>query len=247
MLSQVIKHRKSDHESGDNFFVGLFLEHMQSWAYRRGSLKTPVYDEVLPILKKWKELKIAVLLNLSSDKVFERIVSATNRGNLRGFFSGNAHPDYTKKGLAAFDECKLVFKIQNPKDVLMITHSAKEAAGAHEAEIPVILIIRPDLDPDFEKRMNEEKKTYKSQVKKVPTMNKGSGIEPFQTAPITDVAPLAASSMMGAGASKVDIAAIESTIADSTRDAREEISSTIKYDDTLTFDVIKSLNDLVFK
>lgn len=224
---------------------------MQSWAYSRGALKTPVYEDVPIIIKKWRDEEIEVLLNLASENTFERIVSSTSRGNLRGFFSGHAHPDYTKKGIEVFEKCKLVSPIRNLKHVLLITHSAKEAASASESGIPTILIIRPDLDPDFDERMSGEKRSFKGQVNgrkgSKDGINAGSGIQSFQTAPIAKVAPLAASSMIAEGASKIDIAVIESTISDSTRDAREEMSSTIKYVDTLNFDVIKSLNDLVFK
>lgn len=230
--------------------AGLFLEYMQLWAYQRGSLKTAVYEDVPVAIKKWKDSGIQVLLNVVSTNVFERIVSATTRGNLRGFFSGHAQPDYTKKGMAAFENCKLVFPIQNVKSILFITHSAKAAAGAQDVGIPVVLIIRPDLDPDFDKRMHEEKKLYKPQP---PTTLKKKGsskdnvIGAFETGPLTEVAPLAAKSMMEAGASKIDIADIQSTIADSTKEAHEDMSSTIKYQDTQVFEVIKSLNDLSFK
>ena len=127
----------------------IFLERLQFWGYRHGYLKTPIYQEVMITLREWKVVKkIPVYLNLSSQVVFEKVTSQTDHGNLRPWFTGHLKLEW-KPLISPLEK----LQIRDPKTVLFVTHSATEANVASTAGLDVVMIVRPDIDPDWKERI----------------------------------------------------------------------------------------------
>lgn len=55
-----------DNDPGPSAALTLFLLHFNEWAYKKGLLITPVYQEVKTVLEFWKNLNIAVYVDVAS-------------------------------------------------------------------------------------------------------------------------------------------------------------------------------------
>lgn len=136
--------------------TGLFLEQMQVWGYHQNLLQTPVYPDVLPFLKNMKETGIFTLMTGASDKTFDMVMKNTTAGDLRSFFvaegtkNGHVQINFSRK-----DKSFPKFDLLENKQSLLITHSHVTANKAYNSNMRVLMIVRPDIDPNWQKRISE--------------------------------------------------------------------------------------------
>lgn len=210
--------------------TGLFLEQMQIWGYQQKSLLTPVYPDVLPFLKRMKDTGVPVLLTGASDRTFDYVMKNTTSGDLSPYFvtigeldkkqNGHVLINFTRKDRSFGPK----FDLLDNKTALLVTHSHVTANKAHACNIPVLMIVRPDIDPNWQKRITET----------------GSKVHKTGSEPIIAVAD-----QIGYNSDPPEMHD------DSESDSDDElklhtVKSNITADDVKNFTVIKSLTEVLF-
>lgn len=205
--------------------TGLFLEQMQVWGYHQKLLQTPVYPDVLPFLKSTKDAGVAILMTGASDRAFDMVMINTTAGDLRKYFTsegtknGHVQINFSRK-----DKSFAKFDLLENKQSLLITHSHVIANKAYNSNMRVLMIVRPDIDPNWQKRISE-------------TSSKVHTVGSLPIIPVSD--------QIGHDSDPLE------THDDSDRDSDDElklhaVKSKITADDVKNFTVVKSLAEVQF-
>ena len=54
-----------------DFATFLFLNKMTYWGYKKEILKTPLYEDVIPALRLWKQGSVPIYLNIGGNNIFD--------------------------------------------------------------------------------------------------------------------------------------------------------------------------------
>lgn len=126
--------------------LGLFHLYMSEWGYRKGLLRTPVYDEASATLAKWKTVdNIKVYIALGSANLLRSVFSQTSAGDLLPYIDG--HMNLMNGSVKDFSRLPEMLK-EPPSRILFITRLPQDARLAGRAEIRSVLVVRPDFDPN---------------------------------------------------------------------------------------------------
>ena len=122
--------------------------HIWKTAYSLGDLKGEIYSDVVPALENWKNGGIQIYIYSSGSVEAQKLLFGhSDRGDLLHFFTD--HFD-TKTGSktekASYERIAKIIKF-NTSDILFITDNVKEARAAKDAEMQVILSVRPGNAP----------------------------------------------------------------------------------------------------
>ena len=126
--------------------LGLFHLYMSDWGYRKGLLRTPVYEEAPSMMVKWKTVdNIKIYIALGSANLLRSVFSQTSSGDLLPYIDG--HMNLMHGSLKNFS--KLPELLNEPASrILFITRLPHDARLASRAAIKSIIVVRSDFDPN---------------------------------------------------------------------------------------------------
>lgn len=142
--------------------LGLFHLYMSDWGYRKGLLRTPVYEDALTMMVKWKRAdNIKIYIALGSATLLRSIFSQTTSGPMIDLIDG--HMNLMTGTMKDFS--KLPELLNEPASrILFITRLPHDARLASRAEIKSVIVVRNDFDPNAI-QMIAEKETKKAKRK----------------------------------------------------------------------------------
>jgi enolase-phosphatase E1 len=116
--------------------------------FRSGTLRSELFDDVLPALRRWQEVGLELRIYSSGSILAQQMFfEHTTQGNLTPMFA--AHYDTTignKKESISYrriaEDCKL-----EPHDILFLSDVPAELIAANEAGMQAIACVRPNNAP----------------------------------------------------------------------------------------------------
>ena len=116
------------------------------WGYKRGILKTPVYEDSPVTLKKWKHKdNIKIYISFGTISFLQLIFANTTSGDLFDLLAGYFNlMDGNRKNFNNVSE-----QVNEPiSKILFITRIPFDARIAQQSNIKTVIIVRQDFDPD---------------------------------------------------------------------------------------------------
>jgi enolase-phosphatase E1 len=116
--------------------------------FRSGTLRSELFDDVLPALRRWQEVGLELRIYSSGSILAQQMFfEHTTQGNLTPMFAahydttiGNKKESISYRGIA--EDCKL-----EPHDILFLSDVAAELIAATEAGMQAIACVRPNNAP----------------------------------------------------------------------------------------------------
>ncbi|XP_003965447.2 enolase-phosphatase E1 [Takifugu rubripes] len=118
--------------------------HMWRSAYASGTIKGEIYQDVIPSIRRWKELGLKVYIYSSGSVEAQKLLFGFSvEGDVLDLFDG--HFDTT---LGAKVEGKSYERIAErigcrPEEITFLTDVTREAKAAEEAGVNVVVVVRP--------------------------------------------------------------------------------------------------------
>ena len=116
--------------------------------YQDGSLKSPVFPDVQPALKRWHEAGLNISIFSSGSVLAQQLLFAhTEAGNLTKYISSYFDTNVGKKGEPdSYQRIAIALDLL-PEKILFISDVINELEAANEAGMKTLLSIRPGNPP----------------------------------------------------------------------------------------------------
>jgi enolase-phosphatase E1 len=120
-------------------------------AYRAGSLRGQVFDDVPRALRRWREAGIGVAVYSSGSELAQRrLFESTSEGNLAGYFTGFFDTAVgAKVDTGSYAAITRTLDLP-PGRVLFVSDVTRELAAARAAGLQTVLSLRPGNPPQPE-------------------------------------------------------------------------------------------------
>lgn len=117
--------------------------------YRKGELRSQVFDDVPPAFKRWREQARFVCIYSSGSVLAQKLLFAhTEAGDLTGFIY-----DYFDTNIGAKQDAGSYLRIaaqleRQPSDIVFVSDRMVELEAAASTGLDVLLCVRPGNDPE---------------------------------------------------------------------------------------------------
>lgn len=128
--------------------LSLFMLGITEWGYKNKYLQTAIYDDVVTMLKYWKDqLKIPIYVGVGSADFLVMVLSNTSGGNLLPYFNGHMNIMDFDGQRANKDFRKLASLLHlAPEKVLYLTRFRADCRRAMETGMQSLIVLRQDFD-----------------------------------------------------------------------------------------------------